>query len=372
VLEVFDQPEGIVTMPQRNVTTTPTQSLLTINGRWMLARAHGFAARLEREHHGDIGASITHAYQIAYGRNPTEVERKGIEKILFDPVAGTPANASDSAASGNLKLPAAFATEKMRFRDGTAALITPNTDQDRLVIPGGVKLPGNGFTAEAFITMKSVHATGTVAPIVSNWTGKKSESGWSLGVTGKGSRNTPQTLVLQLTGDKPWKPNDATEPIFSGLHVDLGKPYFVAVSVKLDDTSPAGVTFYCKDLSNDDEPMQVAQVAHAVTSGVASSAPIVIGGNAGARNVFDGSVDDVRITDLPLKAEQLLYGTPAIDEHTVGFWKFETADPYADSSGRGRTIAPIKTSAKDETPQMQALIDFCHVLLNSSEFLYVD
>jgi hypothetical protein len=143
--------------------------------------------------------------------------------------------------------------------------------------------------------------------------------------------------------------------------------------VRLDDTSPGGVTFYCKDLSNDDEPMQVAQVAHSITSGVASTAPIVIGGTAnGARNVFDGSIDDLRISDVPLPSAQLLFNSTSVGEHTMGFWKFETANPYADSSGRGRAITPVKTTKPDEDPHLAALVDLCHVLLNSNEFLYVD
>lgn len=46
--------------------------------------------------------------------------------------------------------------------------------------------------------------------------------------------------------------------------MQLNKPYFVAVSVKLSDTEPTGVTFYAKDLSNDDEPMLISQNSHRV------------------------------------------------------------------------------------------------------------
>jgi len=234
-------------------------------------------------------------------------------------------------------------------------------------------MPEGDFTIEAFFRLDSIYSTGSVRTLVAKGTGEVTKPGWAFGVTGKGSRNTPQTLVLQLSGDHPWKPGDPVEPIFSGLHVDLAKPYFVAVSVRLDDPSPAGVTFYCKDLSNDDEPMQVAQVAHRVTHGVASTAPVVIGGTAkGARNVFDGSVDDVRISDVPLPAAQLLFNSATVDEHTMGFWKFEAANPYADSSGRGRAIAPVKAPTRDDDPHLQALVDLCHVLFNSNEFLYVD
>jgi hypothetical protein len=88
--------------------------------------------------------------------------------------------------------------------------------------------------------------------------------------------------------------------------------------------------------------------------------------------VFDGSVDDVRLSDTPLRAPELLFNSATVSEHTMGFWKFETANPYADSSGRGRAIAPVKAPAKEDDPHTKALVDLCHVLLNSNEFLYVD
>ena len=57
----------------------------------------------------------------------------------------------------------------------------------------------------------------------------------------------------------------------------------------------------------------------------------------------------------------------------MGYWRFEpTPGVFKDSSAfandiEPRVIAPPKTDAKLET-----LTDFCHVLLNSNEFLYVD
>ena len=196
----------------------------------------------------------------------------------------------------------------------------------------------------------------------------------SLGITGAGSRNKPQTLVLQLCGDKPWKPTDPVEPIFSGLHIDIGKPYFIAVSVHLDDATEKGITFYAKDLTNDDEPMQSVQIAHAVTSGIACEAPLVIGGTpTGTGNLFDGLIDDVRLSDAALGAEELLVTSPSPGEHTAGYWKFEPApSPYTDGSGHGHDISIAGQKGPQKDPRLTALIDLCHILLNSNEFLYLD
>jgi hypothetical protein len=73
-LDVFDVPDGISTMPVRNVTTTPTQSLYMINGPWMMLRAKAFARRLSRDPSATLEERATTAYRLAYGRPPTADE----------------------------------------------------------------------------------------------------------------------------------------------------------------------------------------------------------------------------------------------------------------------------------------------------------
>ena len=60
-------------------------------------------------------------------------------------------------------------------------------------------------------------------------------------MTSKKSAYKPQKLVLQLWGDDA--KGTAYEPVFSNLHIDLNKPYFVAVTVRLDEPggSPRGL-----------------------------------------------------------------------------------------------------------------------------------
>src|SRR4029078_11283319 len=47
LLDAFDAPDRQLSTGQRNITTTATQSLLMINGEWMLARAQSLAGRLQ-------------------------------------------------------------------------------------------------------------------------------------------------------------------------------------------------------------------------------------------------------------------------------------------------------------------------------------
>ncbi len=367
LLEVFDSPEGFTSMAQRHVTTTATQSLLLLNSPASLKRARAFAARLSRDGSADEGRRIIEAYRLALGRAPSDAEREAA-------LAFIDRQAQSITPPRETKEPAPFPSEKMTLRDGRAAVLTPGTAMDRLTIPDQPAFPSADFTVESFIVLKSAYADGQVRTIAAQWDGDKAHPGWAFGVTGQQSRYKPQTLVLLLRGALPWSEKDPVEPVFSGLRIETGKPYFVAVSVKLDDPGETGVTFYAKDLSNDDEPMQTASVAHRVTAGIRSHAPLRLGARAeDARNLFDGQLDDVRLSDTALPAEQLLLTTAAITGHTVGYWKFEK-DPgvYADSTPHHADIAPRIIETPRTDPRATALADFCQVLLNSNEFLYVD
>jgi hypothetical protein len=63
-----------------------------------------------------------------------------------------------------------------------------------------------------------------------------------------------------------------------------------------------------------------------------------------------------------------------LSDTTLGYWRFEAKpDVFADASGHGHALQrsalrPVRAL----TPQQAALGDFCHALLNSSEFLYTE
>ena len=85
------------------------------------------------------------------------------------------------------------------------------------------------------------------------------------------------------------------------------------------------------------------------------------------------------VNDLPgvlaqirraLKPDELLLAHEAPGDSTVGYWRFEQPDVFKDSSANGHNIRPDISPAAQSEPGLAALTDFCHVLLNSSEFLY--
>ena len=364
LLEVFDPAEGFQSTAQRNSTTTATQALTMFNGPWILARAKAFADRVVRESSADTGERVTAAMRLAWNRDPNDREVAGAKQFIESQtklIEGRPAEMK----------PLALTTEKMPFREGRGVVLSPS-GVDRLFMRNSPTFPEGDFTLEAFVLLRSLYDTGDIRTIASHWSGDKKDPGWSFGITGKQSRYKPQTLVLQLNGEG--SPEKEAEPIFSGLTIEIGKPYFVAVSVKLADLA-AGVTFYAKDLSNDDLPVQVATVAHTTHANIHGASDLILGGrSAGKASRWDGIIDDVRLSKLALPAEALLLNSgQSIADTTCGYWRFEAASGvYKDSSPRGNDIEAKIVQAKPSDPKAAAFVDFCHVLLNSNEFLYGD
>jgi hypothetical protein len=365
-LDVFDLPEGFTSTSRRNITTTPVQSLTMINGKFTLERARALAQRLLAGGNVEHADQIEAAFREVLGRQPRAEERELAASFLKA--------AEDRVRSQEVKpVPLAFVSEKMPFREGRAAVMKPGSHQDRFEAPPAENTALAEFTIEAFVVLKSVYEDGAVRTIVSQWDGDKSAPGWAFGVTGKKSAFKPQTLVLQLTTG-PGEGEGGYEAVFSDLNLELNKPYFVAATVRLNDTNDTGVVFYRKDLSNDDEPLRAEGVAHRVTGTLPCVEPVTIGGRAaGDGHLFDGLIDEVRYSNRALAKEQLLLTSEGAGAETLGFWQFETETQYhRDVSGKGRDLKLKFEVLKPQVPEEAALTDFCHVLLNANEFLYVD
>lgn len=373
LLDVFDAPEGFQSASSRNVTTTPTQALLMINSQTMLDHARAFAQHIRELHPGDdaspavAAARIDAAFRLALGRAPTNDERAAAVRFLADQ---TKRIRPEDAPPPVVRL------DKIPYRDGNAVVIDPEGMMHRAEVAPSEKLPTGDFTIEAFVVLRTTYENASVRMIAAHWNGDKSAPGWTFGVTSRQSAYKPQMLVLQLWGeDASGKPH--YEPIFSSLHIQLNKPYYVAATVRLADTGPEGIAFYAKDLSNDDEPLVSSHSSHTVVKIPGERGMFTIGGRGGPKpgNVWDGLVDDVRLSNEPLDVGRLLLTAEAVGPMTVGYWEFEPAEGvFRDSSPNGLDLRVAgddpQTTAADA--RRQALVDFCHVLLNANEFLYVD
>jgi hypothetical protein len=367
LLDVFDAPLGFTSTAARDTTTTPIQSLTLANNPVLLRRARALAERLEKESPGDDAAKLDRAYRLAFGRPPTAEEASAARAFLAEQAKRIDPKRAASAA-------AAFVGGKIPYRDGQAADLRMDTGHPGFPVPHADMLPKGDFTIEAFVYTRSVADTAAVRTIAGKWAGSLKEPGWGFAVTGKGSRRKPQTLVMQMIGTKA-EGTLGEEAVFSDQHIALNKPYYVAAAVRLATaTEPGLVTFYVKDLSNDDEPLLTAKVKHAITGGLANTQPLVLGNRGKGTAGFDGLLDDVRLSDTALGVDQLLFTHEGTNRHTVGYWQFEAKpDVFRDGTGHGLDIRPAPpAAAAARDVKKAAWADLCHVLLNASEFLYVE
>ncbi|QEL15003.1 PSD1 and planctomycete cytochrome C domain-containing protein [Limnoglobus roseus] len=82
LLASFDAADGLSSCARRNVTVTPTQSLLLLNGPGPLARAAAFAARVMPADGKDLPKGVDAAYRLAFGRPPTPTEAAAAREFL--------------------------------------------------------------------------------------------------------------------------------------------------------------------------------------------------------------------------------------------------------------------------------------------------
>ena len=363
LLDAFDPPDPYTSTPQRNVTVTPMQSLVMINGPYVLQRAQAFAARLQKTQPKEPAALVGAAYRLVYGREPTTSENANAVSFLSEQ-----ANRIAKSAS---KL-AQVSVQPMPGRSDMAALFERESGQMRLQVPDNHLMPQFDFTVEAFILLRSSDHGGALRTIVSRWDGRQNQPGWSLGIAGKKSDYPSQSLVLELIGDPAEDGVAGYEAIPSGISIELEKPYYISVSVRLGDISDSGVAFYVKELSPG-ATLHAAHIPHKITATHQSNLPLIIGARDPEKHlVWDGLIDDVRLSNRALKPDELLLAREGVNDSTVGYWRFEEPDPLKDSSAHGHNIRPEVSPSAQLDPDTAALVDFCHALLNSNEFLYVD
>ena len=83
-LHAFDVAGGLKSVSQRSNTTTPTQSLLMINGDYVLARAKTLATQLSQQKQSP-NALLSTAFQLTWGRAPSETELAQATKFVGGP-----------------------------------------------------------------------------------------------------------------------------------------------------------------------------------------------------------------------------------------------------------------------------------------------
>jgi hypothetical protein len=307
---------------------------------------------------------------LLYNRQPTADELKEASYFLQQQAALVPQQATPTAP---------FVVESMPQRDGKAVALAPRTNQERLITTGLTVPPGD-FTVEAVVLLRSVYETGELRLLASNWNGDKQKPGWALGITGAKSQRKPQMLTLQLVGlsGGGGAGGDAApryEPVFSDLSLQLDRSYYVAASVHFAEGKAGTVTFFMKDLANDDELLQTSVCPHPLSAAPNSEFPITLGARAGSslQSQWDGLIDEVRLRSGQITAEECFYlpKNTSIPAAVLACWQFEPSAGFLyDSKQQRETLQPPVAPASNQL-HASALADLCHAMLNSNEFLYV-
>jgi hypothetical protein len=73
---VFDCPDAALARPKRTVSTTVLQALNLFNSKMTTTQAEFFAERLRREAGEDVEKQVRLAFRLAFGRAPSEKERR--------------------------------------------------------------------------------------------------------------------------------------------------------------------------------------------------------------------------------------------------------------------------------------------------------
>ncbi|MCA9060261.1 MAG: DUF1553 domain-containing protein, partial [Planctomycetaceae bacterium] len=94
LLRLFDFPDPNITAGRRTVTTVPLQLLFVLNSEFMINQARALAARMQTESNSEPDR-IRRAYQLAFNREPTDLELQ--EGLAF-------LNQTESKPAGDLSL----------------------------------------------------------------------------------------------------------------------------------------------------------------------------------------------------------------------------------------------------------------------------
>lgn len=371
LLDVFDLPAFFASESSRNTTTTPVQSLMLLNSPQLIQHAETLANRLG-DASGDPSALIDRLWLLAYARAPETAEREAALAFL-DGQAEVIRKLEGETSNSDLVI------GKMGYRDGQSISILPDEKPTPMAVQHREELEVGDFTIETFMEPRSIYPSGAVRTLLAKWEGKSGSRGWSFGITGQGSRRKPQTLVLQMWGQK-LDGSVGEAALFSDHHLEMNKPYFVSAVVTLakpagadgSAATPGTVNFFVKDLSDEDEPLLVATVEHPIVGGLENPSPLYIGGRGGNTALFDGLIDSVRLSRAALASSELLLTGERVGPATVAYWRFES-DPGVrrDSSPNSLDLIDSNQASIAAEPRRGALIDLCHAVLNSNEFLYL-
>ncbi|MGK0187796.1 MAG: hypothetical protein ACI9R3_003587 [Verrucomicrobiales bacterium] len=376
VLHAFDAPSGFESAPDRLQTTTPTQSLMLVNNTWPLKRAEAFARRLLGDKSAITNVEIVRAFQLAYGRDALseelEIALDFVQTLLTDPLpADEKPKPKFPSETGLRPIDQAFAKVQQLPLGEQALWLQPTSRFEKLAV-NDVPAFSDSLTIEAVVTLDGVHSDASVNTLISHWNGEHQTNGWSLGITSAKSRYQPLNLILQLVGS-----NTGGDTLYEVVPSDLfllpGRPHYVAVTLHFDREIGCKATFYMKEFSVPDSPMQSATVLSSIAELKLETSKLatVIGGRTRKGHLWDGQIARLAMMPRILNGDALLFSMTG-QTHSVD-WDFSSENGEHPVPGSHWLRSEKSTEPVDEKNRatLAALTEFCHALLSSNEFLYL-
>ncbi len=378
MLSGFDAPLCFDSAPDRVSTTTPIQSLLLVNGDWTLKRSQAFAKRLLAGKNALTADDIRKAYRLAFGRNAFEneitdafvfIREQSASITIPEVVVNHPNETGLRPITEHFEKVSGFGLGKK------AIWFQPGSRFERLHVKQADGLDDQ-FTVESVVVLDRLYPDASANSLISRWNSNSRAHGWTIAVTSTKSAYDPRNFVVALAGrnvqDQP-----VYEVVASGLRFPLHKPVYLAAVISAttsDDNPTAGsVTFYMKDLSDPDSPVQVSKVTTSVVSKIQNPAmKITVGGRDAPGHLWDGQFARLTISRGALPRQQLLIGEEPESAARILDWQFHDEDgeqpaPNTEwlrsNPNGGRSVVEMRT--------LGAVTDFCHALFNSNEFLYL-
>ncbi len=371
LLASLDAPAGFQSIPERQPTTTATQSLLLINGDWPLDRARAMAKKIALHHPTQDEAFIQQAYLKSFSRLPSAEEaRSALDFISAQSrILATEKPPPPPVTSPLVEAQSLFG-DPATIKVSKALALSPGSPHEKLRVKTTAPEPEE-FSIEAIVHLKSLYPDGSVRTIVSRWNNDKQQPGWALGITSEKSAYKPNNLVMQLSGED-FQGSPLYEAVPSNIRIQLNKPYYIAAIIRTlrHDGQPSGgsVTFYARDLSDPAATLQTATTEHHVTgSWVNPAQALYVGGrNTSKGSLWDGAIARVSLRSGALDPSKLMTWAAASDPTCIADIAANNQAPQWQIETSAASAAPTRID-----PTAEALTDFCHTLLNANEFFYL-
>ncbi|MCM8542022.1 MAG: DUF1549 and DUF1553 domain-containing protein, partial [Lentisphaeraceae bacterium] len=359
-LNAFDWADAFASNSVRNVTTTPIQSLLMINGDWVMKRSKALAGVSVKKYKDDYNAIVNYVYDKAYGRHPSEEEMKYALDFLNMQKNSHIGRNSDLNSDQN------FLT---RMKNGLNAITSKGRRDFYKVLTKDVEMLTKGdFTIEAKIQMNSIQDSAQIRVIASQTTEEKNGLSWALGVTGQKSRYSPGRVLLRLVK------NGKTEYIVSDLSLKVNTPYYIGL---IADTNSAEtkVKFFLKDYSKKSSKLNNYQTStKSVFNQPEKDKGSIVMFTDNSLASWDGMIGEMRLSRTALNVKDLMVDDDlGSNKNTIAHWHFATDEELLkDATKNGYHLKMLKQKAVTTSDaNTKAVADFCQVILNSSEFLYI-